>query len=251
MMVSIKTEPCDNERGTSMVTSVNPQSLAASQDQVIQACRRLVEGNVLSLSHHGNVSVRVPDSESFVLTGGGTLDDMSTEHLAHLDLEGNLLSGSLGPASHEIVQMHAAVYRKRADLGAVIHTHSPNVTAYAIASKPIPPVYEAMIRFDLLEPVPVADYGPRGSQRSVQNIIDVVGPKTKAVLLANHGILVFDTDIDKAAHLVFVLEEAAEFTMKADTLGGAKPIPAELFSEALARRDEFEQTGTVAHGDGE
>lgn len=234
-----------------MVASIDGQALASSQEDVLRVCKRLVEGNVLSLSHHGNVSVRVPGSDSFILTGGGTLDGMTTEQLAHLDLNGNMISGMLGPASHEIVQMHAAVYRKRPDIGSVIHTHSPNVTSYAIASKPIPPVYEAMIRFEILEPVPVAAYGPRGSQRSVQNIIDVVGPKTKAVLLANHGILVFDSDADKAVHLVFVLEEAAEFTMKAETLGGIKPIPAELFDETLHRREEFEQSGAVSSEDAE
>lgn len=41
--------------------------------------------------------------------------------------------------------------------------------------------------------------------------------------------------------LVFVLEEAAEFTLKADLLGGAQEIPQDLMGEALHRRDAFAQ----------
>lgn len=226
-----------------MVNTTGSSALASSQDAVLRAARDLVQGHALSLSKHGNISARVAGADQFVLTGGGSLDRLERHDLALLDLDGHVIEGALSAASSEIIQMHAAVYRKRPDVGAVIHTHSPHVTAYAIANKPLQPVYEAMIRFDITEPVPVADYGPRGSERSVQNILDVIGPKTKAVLLANHGLLVFDRDIESAVHLVYILEEAAEFTMKADLLGGAKPIPAELIGEALQRRDAFAEAG--------
>lgn len=222
-----------------MTTSIDERALTASQDQVLHAAEALVAGNVLSLSQHGNISVRLPSGDAFVLTGGGTLDNLTRDDLALLDLYGTVLRGSLSPTAAEIIQMHAAIYRKRDDVGAVIHTHSPNATAFALASRPIPPVYEAMIRFDITEPVPVAAYGPRGSERSVQNILDVIGPRTQAVLLANHGSLVFARDIATTVRLVFILEEAAEMVLKAQPLGGAQPIPPELFGETLHRRDAF------------
>lgn len=224
-----------------MAGTIDAQALATAEEGVLAAARTLVEGRVLSLSQHGNISARVPGAGAFVLTGGGTLDRLERHDLALLDLDGRGLRGSLTPTAREIIQMHAAIYRARADVGAIIHTHSPHITAFAIAGKPIPPVYEAMIRFDVTEPVPVAAYGPRGSERSVRNILDVLGPRTKAVLLANHGVLVFDRDIESAVRLVFVLEEAAEFTLKADLLGGAQEIPQDLMGEALHRRDAFAQ----------
>lgn len=224
-----------------MQTSATSPEVSRGKQSVLWAARTLVESGALSLSQHGNISVRVPGSDAFILTGGGTLDNMAEADLALLDLNGRVIDGDLSPASAEIIQMHAAIYRERGDVGCVIHTHSPHVTTYAIANKPLPPVYEAMLRFDVTEPVPVAQYGPRGSERSVQNILDVLRPSTKAVLLANHGILAFDRDAESTVRLIFALEEAAEFTLKATSLGGAQEIPPELRGEALKRRDPFLQ----------
>ncbi len=217
-----------------------------SADRIVASAAHLVAGHaVLSHSLHGNISIRLPDNDRFLLTGGGSLAELTSDDLGLLDLSGAILGGNIDPASHEIVQMHAAVYRRRPDIGAVVHTHSPYVTAYAIANEPIMPTYEAMIRFDVIEPVPVAAYGPRGSERSVSNIVDVLTDTNKAVLLANHGILVFDSTIEKATHLVLVLEEAAQFTLMAKLVGGPKPLPVEAIEQARARRDEFERIGKV------
>ncbi len=226
-------------------TKMVPEVETAAK-QIIEAGHRLVTGGVLSRSLHGNISVRLSDGNHFVLTGGGTLENLKPENLAVLDLDGNLVDGQIGPASNEIINMHAAVYKKRRDVGSVIHTHSTHVTAFALASKPIEPSYEALVRFDFTEAVPVAKYGPRGSARSVSNIVDVVGPNTKAVLLENHGLLAFGSSIDEVVHSIFILEEAAEMILLADAVGGAKPIPSELIGETRDRRTEFEATGTLS-----
>jgi L-fuculose-phosphate aldolase len=215
-------------------------TLSAYGERVIEAGDKLVAGHgVLSHSLHGNISIRLPQSDQFLLTGVGALDALTLESLALLGTDGTILAGNIGPASHEIIQMHAAVYRRRPDVNAVIHTHSPYVTAYAIANEPIAPTYEAMVRFDITETVPVAEYGPRGSERSVTNIVNVVNDSNKACLLANHGLLVWDASIEMATHLVVVLEEAAQFSLMARILGGAKEIPASAIQETIARRDQF------------
>ncbi|HET7037459.1 MAG TPA: class II aldolase/adducin family protein [Thermomicrobiaceae bacterium] len=222
-----------------MATTSTAQEVDAVKQSIINASRQLVQSGVLSRSQHGNISARLPDGDHFVLTGGGTLEALSAGDLAVLDLQGNVVEGYMSPMSAEIIQMHAAVYRKRDDVGSVIHTHSPYVTAFAIAGKEIPTAYEAMVRFDFTEPVPVAKYGPRGSEKSINNIVDVVGPNTKAVLLENHGLLAFDSDIEKTVRGIMVLEESAEIILLADELGGAKPIPPEMVHATNERRDQF------------
>lgn len=216
-------------------------------ERVVESAHRLVAGHaVLSHSLHGNISIRLPDGDRFLLTGVGTLEELQPSDLALLSLDGDILDGQIGPASNEIIQMHAAVYRRRPDVNGVVHTHSPYVTAYAIAHKPIEPTYEAMVRFDINEAVPVAAYGARGSEASVSNIIDVVNDTNKAVLLANHGVLAFDTSLEKATHLIFVLEESAQFSLMANVIGGAQPLPPEAIRQTQERRDAFERTGVVS-----
>ena len=87
--------------------------------------------------------------------------------------------------------MHTAMYADRPDVGCVLHTHSPYATAYAVAHRPIGCWIEALAMFGLPDGVPVAGYGPRGSDEAVANIRAAVIPGVPAVLLANHGVLVF------------------------------------------------------------
>ena len=72
--------------------------------------------------------------------------------------------------------------------------------------------------------VPVAAYGPRGSQQAVANIRAAVRPGVPAVLLANHGLLVFLRSPDLAVHVAGVIEEAARLSIEAQPIGGPVAI---------------------------
>lgn len=222
-----------------MAATYSRTDVDAVKESIIKAGNQLVQSGVLSRSLHGNISARLPDGDHFVLTSGGAVGNLTPNDLAVLDLQGQVVEGEMSPVAAEIIQMHAAVYRKRPDVNSVVHTHSPNVTAFAIAGKPIPVAYEAMARFDFTQPVPVAKYGPRGSKQSITNIVDVIGDKTKVVLLENHGLLAFDSSIEKTLHDIVILEESAEMLIKADAVGGAKEIPSEMISATNERRDQY------------
>jgi L-ribulose-5-phosphate 4-epimerase len=204
-----------------------PLSYPEERQAIVSAAELLVRSGVLSRSNHGNSSVRLPDGQSMLITGVSSLVNQSPETLAVLDLDGNLIEGQLASTSAEITSMHAVVYRLRADVGAVIHTHSPRVTTYALAHQPMPIHYEGLLRQGVSEDIPVAAWGPRGSRESVTNIEDALRthPDASAVLLANHGLLAFGRDQSAAAHLIISLEEAAEMMLLADRLGGSKPFP--------------------------
>ena len=75
-----------------------------------------------------------------MITGASSLFGQTTESLAVLDLDGTIKEGRLQSTSAEIVSMHAIVYKLRPDVGAVIHTHSPMVSTYAMAARPMPVV---------------------------------------------------------------------------------------------------------------
>jgi L-fuculose-phosphate aldolase len=214
---------------------------------VVDAAAYLVHSGAMSLSHHGNFSVRVPDTGYFLLTGGGTFDNMVPEQLALVDLDGNLIHGQLDAANAEIVHMHAVVYKERPEAGSVVHTHSPNATAFAIAGRPIECVYEALARFGMDDGVPVAAYGPRGSRQSIDNIAIALNcaPRIRGVLLQNHGLLAFGPNPLGASRTVLAMEEAAQMTLGAILLGGAKPIPHHLREETRERAQHFAQQGTI------
>jgi L-fuculose-phosphate aldolase len=203
------------------------QSYPEQRQAILTHAELLVRSGVLSHSNHGNSSMRLPDGQSMLITGVSSLFNQSPETLAVLDLDGNVLDGQLASTSAEIVSMHAIVYKLRSDVGAVIHTHSPMVSTYALAHHPMPIHYEGLLRQGVSEDIPVAAWGPRGSRESVTNIADALTahPDASAVLLANHGLLAFGRDQSKAAHLIISLEEAAQMMLLAERLGGSKPFP--------------------------
>jgi len=212
---------------------------------VIENANFLVRTGAISLSHHGNFSVRVPGTDTILLTASSSFDNLKPENLALLDLAGRLLEGEINPSNAEIVHMHAVVYKERPETGAVVHTHSTYATSFALASRSIGCSYEALVRSEMIDGVPLAHYGPRGSAASVDNIASALsGAKnTKAVLLENHGVLAFGADPAAAARANLIVEEAAQMAIYAEVLGGAKPIPSEMLKATLNRKNEFERTG--------
>lgn len=141
--------------------------------------------------------------------------------------------------------MHTAMYADRPEVGCVLHTHSPYATAYAVAQRQIGCWVEALAMFGLPSGVPVAGYGPRGSEAAVANIRAVMTPGVPAVLLANHGVLVFHRTPELAILVGGVVEEAAQAGINAANLGGPVEIPLELRAAALQRAMAFDSRGTA------
>ena len=214
-------------------------------DQVVDIAQRVVASGAISANGHGNVSVRVPGAEEMYFTAGPSLRNHPASAVVRVGLDGTLLEGDLPPIQGAVVAMHTAMYADRPDVGCVLHTHSPYATAYAVAHRPIGCWVEALAMFGLAAGVPVAGYGPRGSAQAVANIRASVTPGVPAVLLANHGVLVFHRTPELAILVGGVVEEAAQAGINAAPLGGPAEIPAELRAAALQRAMSFDSRGTV------
>jgi ribulose-5-phosphate 4-epimerase/fuculose-1-phosphate aldolase len=102
-------------------------------------------------------------------------------------------------------------------------------------------------RMGSAEPVPVAPYGPRGSDQSLANIVQAMreAPTQNAVLLGNHGILAFGSDVGGARQTVFALEETAQLAILASAVGTPRAIPPHMVTAAQQRRVTFEAAGAV------
>lgn len=213
--------------------------------QVIEAANRVVASGAISANGHGNVSLRVAGEDEMYFTSGPSLRGHRPEAVVRVGLDGTLREGQLPPIQGAVVDMHTALYADRADVGCVVHTHSPFATAYAVANRPIGCWIEALAMFGLPGGVPLATYGPRGSEQAVANIRAALQPGVPAVLLANHGVLIFHRTPELAVMVGGVVEEAAQAGINAVGLGGAVQIRDEMKAAALQRAMAFEQRGTA------
>jgi len=213
-------------------------------DQVLDAAARVVAGGAISANGHGNASLRVPGADEMYYTSAPSLKGLGPDGVARVGFDGTLLEGQLPPIQGAVVAMHTAMYLDHPDVGCVVHTHSPFATAFAVAHRPIGCWIEALAMFGLADGVPVAAYGPRGSEQAVANIRAAVRPGVPAVLLANHGVLVFHRTPELAVLVGGVVEEAAQAAINAQALGGPVEIPADLRAAALQRAMAFATAGT-------
>ena len=214
-------------------------------DQVIETAQRVIASGAISANGHGNVSIRVPGADEMYYTAAPSLHDHPRSAVVRVGLDGTLLEGDLPPIQGAVVAMHTAMYADSPEVGCVLHTHSPYATAFAVAHRPIGCWNEALAMFGLPNGVPVAGYGPRGSDEAVANIRAAVEPGVPAVLLANHGVLVFHRSPDMAILVGGVIEEAAQAGINSAGIGGPVVIPEEMRVAALQRAMTFEGMGTA------
>ncbi len=217
-------------------------SYREQREEVVDALQLLFRSGVMSHSGHANFSCRV-DAHLAVLAAGPIVRDVTVDDLVVVSLNG----GTDAPdgCAPDVVDMHVAVYRARPEAGAVVHTHSPAVTAFALANRPLPCRYETLHRFGAqVGDVPLAPWTPgRRDQSFLSGIHDALTaqPGTRAVLLANHGVLALASTPGDAALLLIALEEAAEAEIAAADLGGARNFPV---SAATPGRDRPHAPGT-------
>lgn len=216
--------------------------------QVADVARRVVASGAISANGHGNVSVRVPGTEELLYSAAGSLAGFTESDIVHIDLQGRVLAGEIPPVAAAVIAMHTAIYQDRPDTGCVIHTHSPHATAFAVAGLPLEGWTEGFGIFGLEDGVPVAEYGPRGSEIAIANIRAAMTARSKAVLLANHGVLSWAPDPRAAVMIGVVVEEAAQAAILASAIGTPRVVPHELLHASLERHQRFAEAGAQKPG---
>jgi len=205
----------------------------SSREQVVSTCRALLERGYLKATE-GNVSVRVPGEEAFAVTPSSyDYAKMRAADVVVLDFEQKRLEGAL-KASIE-AGMHAAVYRERPDVNAIIHTHQAYASALALVRRPIPALFDEQVRF-LGRAVEIIDYAPSGTSFLKRNVRRTVTSGANAFILANHGVLVLGGDAERAVFNMALLEKVAlDYLLALMTDDKVRKVPAPIREIAFAQ----------------
>ena len=170
----------------------------------------------------GHISARIPGTERFLITrslapGMATVDD-----LVVCDLNGKVLEGKHSRTFGE-VWGHAGVYRKRADIQSVAHTHSWNVMALSMTETTVVPASFESMR---VAHGPIALYKKLyylDSQEVAEEVADLIG-SNKAVILKGHGAVVVGKSIEETTVSAIDLERAAKVQLLAASAGKLVPF---------------------------
>lgn len=168
----------------------------------------------------GNVSMRVPDG-ALITPSTMPYMEIQPEDIVLLDLEGNVIEGTRVQSVE--FQVHLEAYRRRSNVGAVIHSHPVVSSAFAAARHPMPAFLDEFGVF-VGDEIRVAEYGISGTPDLARQVGDALG-ENNAAFIANHGLVVVAKDLDQALLLTSRIERAGMTYLYAKMLGGPVEIP--------------------------
>ncbi len=174
----------------------------------------------------GNISVRLPRGRILTTPSGCSKGFMKPEDIVVTGLEGNALGG--GKPSSEL-RLHLAIYRKRADVSAVVHAHPPKAVAFTLAGASL----EQCVMPEVLMymgTVPTTRYATPASPEGPEVIEELI-ERHDALLLDRHGAVTVGKDLFQAWERMEKLEHFAEVVLTARQLGAVRT----LSTDELAR----------------
>ena len=173
-----------------------------SISQLIDVCENIYDRQLVS-GKSGNVSLRLGDYIAITPTLK-SLNNLKEEDIVLVDMESNILTK--GKPSSE-VNMHLNVYKKRSDVNAIVHTHSPYVTGFAFSSKKL----KKLEGFgEIKNPyLPSIEYEKPGTIELANSVADNI-EKENALILKKHGVICLGKNLKEAESLAVFIEESAK-----------------------------------------
>ncbi|MBE6498482.1 MAG: class II aldolase/adducin family protein [Methanobrevibacter sp.] len=174
--------------------------------EIIDTGNNIYQKNLIS-GKSGNISKRIKGSYGDIIAITPTLKSLSglnQEDIVLVDLDGNTLTS--GKPSSE-VNMHLEIYKKRDDVNAIVHTHSPYATGFAFSNKSI----KRLEGFgEIKKPyLPSIEYEKPGSSELAKNASEGIGD-SDVLVLKNHGVICVSENLKEAQSLAVFVEESAK-----------------------------------------
>lgn len=173
--------------------------------EAIVACGRRLAATGLVQGTWGNIAVRLDQRNMLVTPSGLDYLALTAEDIVKVDLDTLAYASRRKPTSER--KLHQAVLTARPNVGAVIHTHSPDCSVLAAAGASLPAVTDEM-RALVGDGAMTAPHALPSTARLSRVALAALEGRN-ACLLANHGVLCCGRDLDEAYRICEVMEGAA------------------------------------------
>lgn len=169
----------------------------------------------------GNVSAIDRESGLVVIKASGVpYEEMGTEHMVVVDLNGNVMDGEYRPSSD--TPTHLELYKAWKEIGGIVHTHSCYATAFAQAGQSIP-CYGTTHADYFYGNVPctrqlndhevASAYEKNTATPIIEAFMDRNPVEVPGVVVKNHGVFSWGKDAKDAVYHAVVLEEVAHMAI--------------------------------------
>lgn len=193
---------------------------------IVDYSRRLITDG-LTVGTGGNISVFDPETGLFAITPSGVdYFEMEPEDIVILDLDKNIVEGSLKPSSE--VELHRIFYKNRSDIRAVVHAHSTYCTVLATNRMELP-ASSYLVAF-AGKNVRCGEYASFGTLELAEKTFKAMEGRN-AALMANHGLIAGGANLMRAFDTAQQIEFCAKVYVKARSIGS----PVILSDEEMER----------------
>lgn len=164
------------------------------RQKVIETCVKMNEMGI-NQGTSGNASCRVPGG--FVVTASGVpYEAMRPDQVVFMDLDGAYV-GDFMPSCEW--RMHYDIYMRIPEAEAVVHAHPTYCTALSCQRRGIPAIHY-MVAVAGGKEIACADYATFGTQELSDGMIAALNTR-RSTLLANHGMICYGPNLEKALWL--------------------------------------------------
>jgi L-fuculose-phosphate aldolase len=185
--------------------------------------------------NEGNHSYRIGENRFLCTPTGISKGDLKPDQICTVDGDGKQLAGKMKRTSEFL--MHAAIYKARPDVNAVIHSHPPHATAFAIAGVELPTCIHPEAEV-FLGPVKTAPYVTPGDKRLGESILPFV-KDSNTILMGNHGVVCFHKDMEYAYYQLEIVDAYARILLLTKQLGSVNTLNASDMVELVKLKERF------------
>ncbi len=197
---------------------------------------RMLEPSGLSVNRSGNISARWKDG--FLITPTGMVyEQLDLSDVVFVGMDGAVAGTQRSPSSEW--RFHQAIYRDRAEIGAVVHCHSTHATALACTGRSIP-AFHYMVAVAGGDSIDCAPYATFGGEALAAHVAEALSGGRRACLMANHGQVACGGDLDAAFALAKDVEELARQYIITLQIGGTNTLDSAEMGRVL---DAFSHYG--------
>ncbi|MCH4119392.1 MAG: class II aldolase/adducin family protein [Atopobiaceae bacterium] len=188
-------------------------------------------------SLEGNLSILDRESGLLYITPTATRKAFLDEDMIAVMDGDEQVGGSVRRSSEYL--LHKVALESRPDCNAVLHCHSPYLTAYAFCGKGVD--IDCSTTFSILhDGIPCIPYGEPGKIDITNGLKDAI-QSHDIVLLANHGIVCVAKDLEHACAVV----EATEAVMRIHFLATVQGMTPLSIPEAALEKMKADKRGTA------
>ena len=193
-------------------------------DQLVMFMQRIYDKGMTTTSG-GNLSIMDDDGNIWITPAGIDKGTLTRQDIVCVKPDGTCV-GVHRPSSE--FPFHAAVYRMRPDLRAVLHAHPPALVAFSIVRQ-LPDLDLLPSVRKVCTSVEMATYAVPGSDKLGENIGACFADGGDIVILENHGVCIGAPDMFTAFQRFETLEYTANLEILAKRIGNVRRLPEDAF----------------------